>query len=204
LVRAATPGDIETVTQCVRLAFANDPVWEPALRRSDGRTDHHEQYWRLFVEGSVAQGGAFMTDGGEAVSIWVPPGGSELSPAALDNLEEMLAHVLDQAGVTAMHALYDRFEASRAPLAPHYYLSLLATHPDHRGQGIGQALLADDLARWDAAGIPSYLESTNPANDHRYARAGFRPIGGFEAVLDGHRITAMWRDVGGTQGPTRG
>jgi GNAT superfamily N-acetyltransferase len=196
-MRPATSGDIETVTRCVTLAFANDPVWEPALRRGDRRTDHHEPYWRLFVERSIDQGSAFMTGGGEAVSIWVPPGGSELSPAGLETLETMLAEVLDPESLTAMHALYDRFEASRAPLGPHSYLSLLATHPEHRGRGIGQALLADALARWDDAGVPSYLESTNPANDHRYARAGFRPIGGFEAVLDGHRITAMWRDVGG-------
>jgi predicted GNAT family acetyltransferase len=78
----------------------------------------------------------------------------------------------------------------------HAYLSLLATHPAHRGRGVGQELLAADLARWDAAGIPTYLESTNPANDHRYARLGFRPIGGFHAVRDGAWVTAMRREVG--------
>jgi len=76
-------------------------------------------------------------------------------------------------------------------------LSLLATHPDHRGRGVGQALLAANLASWDRAGVPSYLESTNPANDHRYARAGFRSIGGFETVVDGAWVNAMWRNVGG-------
>jgi predicted GNAT family acetyltransferase len=75
------------------------------------------------------------------------------------------------------------------------YLSLLATHPDHRGRGIGQALLAETLARFDEQGIPSYLESTNPANDHRYRRAGFRPVGGFRSVVDGVVVTTMWRDV---------
>ena len=95
------------------------------------------------------------------------------------------------------YGLFERFEASRAPLADHYYLSLLATHPDHRGRGIGQALLAANLASWDDADVPAYLESTNPANDHRYARAGFRPIGRFETVRDRAWVTAMWRDVGG-------
>jgi hypothetical protein len=42
---------------------------------------------------------------------------------------------------------------------------------------------------------PGYLESTNPGNDHRYMRAGFRPIGGFRAVRDDAPISAMWRDV---------
>jgi GNAT superfamily N-acetyltransferase len=71
--------------------------------------------------------------------------------------------------------------------------SLLASHPDHRGQGIGQRLLAEDLARWDAEHLPAHLESTNPANDHRYERAGFRRIGGFHAVLDDAPISTMWR-----------
>ena len=59
-------------------------------------------------------------------------------------------------------------------------------------------LLAEDLGGWDAIGVPAYLESTNPANDHRYARAGFVPIGGFEAVRDAAPVTAMWRAVGGS------
>jgi GNAT superfamily N-acetyltransferase len=195
--RAAARDDIDTVARCIALAFASDPVWEPALRRRDGRIDHHEPYWRLFVEHAVDQGGAFMTDGGEAASIWILPGGDELSASGVARLWWLVEAALDPDGVAALHTLYERFEASRSPLGAHYYLSLLATHPDHRGNGIGQALLATDLARWDASGTPSYLESTNQGNDHRYVRAGFRPIGGFETVREPSWVTAMWRDVGG-------
>ncbi|MFL5685329.1 MAG: GNAT family N-acetyltransferase [Chloroflexota bacterium] len=197
LIRTATTSDVDVVTRCITLAFATDPVWEPALRRKDGRTDHHEPYWRRFVAAAVEQGSAFMTDGGEAVAIWVPPGRNELSPAGVEALDAFLDENLDAEAVAAMHTLFERFEASRAPLGPHQYLSLLATDPDHRGRGIGQVLLAANLATWDELGVPAYLESTNPANDHRYARAGFRPIGGFETVVDRAWITAMWRDVGG-------
>ena len=195
--RSATKRDVDVITRCISLAFATDPVWEPALRRADGRTDHHEAYWRRFVAAAVDQGTAFMTDGGEAVAVWVPPGGAELPPAGTAALDAFLEDNLDADGVVAMHALFERFEASRAPLDQHYYLSLLATHPDHRGRGVGQALLADNLTAWDDAGVPAYLESTNPANDHRYARAGFRSIGGFETVIDAAWVNAMWRDVGG-------
>jgi GNAT superfamily N-acetyltransferase len=195
--RSATTRDVDRVTECITLAFATDPVWEPALRRTDGSTDHHEAYWRLFVEDAVEQGSVSMAPGGEAVAVWIPPGGVELSPARLDAFESMIGVALDAESVADLHALFDRFEASRAPLGPHYYLSLLATHPDHRGRGIGQGLLASDLARWDRDGDPSYLESTNAANDHRYVRAGFRPIGGFETVREPRWVTAMWREVGG-------
>jgi hypothetical protein len=45
--------------------------------------------------------------------------------------------------------------------------------------------------------VPAYLESTNPANDHRYERAGFRSVGGFTAVLDDAPVTAFWRPAAG-------
>ena len=92
---------------------------------------------------------------------------------------------------------YERFETSREGRPDHYYLSLLAAHPEFRGQGRGQILLAEDLSLWDVEGVPAYLESTNSANDHRYVRAGFRPDGGFQAVRDDTWISAMWRPVGG-------
>jgi hypothetical protein len=34
-------------------------------------------------------------------------------------------------------------------------------------------------------------------NDHRYARAGFRPVGSFRAVIDDAQVTTMWRDPAG-------
>jgi GNAT superfamily N-acetyltransferase len=100
-----------------------------------------------------------------------------------------------------MATLYERFETNHPDREPHAYLSLLATHPDHRGRGIGQTLLAENLARWDELAVPSYLESTNPGNDHRYERAGFRRVGGFTAVRDGAPISTMWREVGGPGEP---
>ena len=73
--------------------------------------------------------------------------------------------------------LLARFDAAHPRDEPHYYLSLLGTHPDHRGKGIGMALLEHDLALIDTDGFPAYLESSNPANNHRYAGVGFEELG---------------------------
>jgi GNAT superfamily N-acetyltransferase len=195
--RSAGPADVSDTSWCITQAFASDPIWSVALSRADGRQDHHEPYWRLFVEGALRHGTVFVLDDGAAVSVWLPPGASELDAGETQRLDALLDSSLDADGVVAMQLLYAGFEASRAAVpAEHAYLSLLATHPDHRGRGVGQALLAADLAWWDHQGIPAYLESTNPANDHRYVRAGFAPIGGFRAVRDDAPVTAMWRAVG--------
>jgi ribosomal protein S18 acetylase RimI-like enzyme len=195
--RLALARDLDRVAETVTLAFATDPVWGVALARPDGRTDHLLPYWRLFVDEAFEQGGVRVLLDGAAVSVWVPPGGAEISADGLAVLERLVRVHLGADGANELYELFDRFESNHPRAEPHAYLSLLATHPDHRGRGIGQALLADDLAGWDAAGVPSYLESTNPANDHRYERAGFRRVGGFRAVRDDAPISTMWRAVGG-------
>lgn len=189
----ATLADVELVTETLTLAFLRDPVWSVALARPDGSTDHHEAYWRLYVEGALRYSTVFMTQDGSAVSVWIPPGGTELSDAGEEAVERLVDATLEPAAVHAMSELWDRFDANHPRDEPHAYLSLLATHPKHQGRGLGQRLLAQDLERWDAAGAPTYLESTNPGNDHRYERAGFGRVGGIRAVLDDAPISTMWR-----------
>ena len=46
----------------------------------------------------------------------------------------------------------------------------------------------------DAQGTPAYLESSNPANNHRYASVGFRPHAEFRYPGNGPVVTTMWRD----------
>jgi GNAT superfamily N-acetyltransferase len=68
--------------------------------------------------------------------------------------------------------LIERFDAAHPRHEPHYYLSLLGTHPAHTGRGLGMGL-ARILQHIDEEGLPAYLESSNPANNHRYERHGF-------------------------------
>jgi GNAT superfamily N-acetyltransferase len=195
-IRSATSADIDRLTDTITLAFRDDPVWSVALAREDGRTDHQHAYWRLFVSDAIDLGEVRLADDGAAVSVWIPPGATEITPATEGALEAFNLANLGEIGSTEMAKLYRQFEANHPSDPPHAYLSLLATHPERRGRGIGQALLVANLERWDALAVPAYLESTNPANDHRYKRAGFRRVGGFSAIRDDAPITTMWRAVG--------
>lgn len=196
--RTARPDDVDAITTTIALAFRDDPVWGPALVSADGGAGHLHPFWRFFVAGAVGYGTVSVVDGpdGEAatVAVWLPPDVDELTPEQERDLDALLVATLSPERYAAYEQLYALFDAAHPHEPAHMYLSLLATHPGHRGQGIGQRLLAEDLARFDADGLPAYLESTNPANDHRYARAGFRAVGGFRAVIDGAPVTTMWRD----------
>ncbi len=70
----------------------------------------------------------------------------------------------------------------------------LGTRPDRRGEGLGRGLLAECLALFDAEGVPTYLESSNPANDERYEAIGYRKIGSFTTPDDAHTVATMWRE----------
>jgi ribosomal protein S18 acetylase RimI-like enzyme len=198
--RAATHDDIDGVVECLTEAFRDDPVWGVALARPDGSTSHHEVFWRAYVQGALRYSTVFTTDDVSAVSVWIPPGGTELSDEQETDVVRFVEETLEPASARAMFELWGRFEANHPNAERHAYLSLLATHPDHRGRGVGQQLLAERLERLDADGIPAFLESTNPANDHRYERAGFRRIGGFTSILDDAPISTMWRPVHGAPG----
>lgn len=193
--RAAARADVDAATETIRLAFENDPVWSVALARPDDRDDHLTPYWRRFVEGAMLYGTVFLADDADAVSVWLPPGATELSDEQHADQRALAIEALGPQRADALFELWRRFESPHPDAEPHYYLSLLGTHPRARGRGVGQALLATDLARFDDQGVPTFLESSNPANDHRYERAGFRRIGVFHTVLDGAPVSQFWRPV---------
>jgi ribosomal protein S18 acetylase RimI-like enzyme len=98
--------------------------------------------------------------------------------------------------------LVERFDATHPREPPHFYLALLGTHPEYRGRGLGMGLLAENLASLgDAQGVPSYLESTNPSNNPRYERLGFRRVGEFTTPDEKRTVTTMWREVDRPRAP---
>jgi predicted acetyltransferase len=71
---------------------------------------------------------------------------------------------------------------------------LLATRTEHRGHAYGLRLLAENLREIDEAGLPSYLEASNPANVPLYMRHGFEVLGSFTVPEGGPEVFTMWRD----------
>jgi ribosomal protein S18 acetylase RimI-like enzyme len=135
-----------------------------------------------------------MTEGCEAASVWIPPGGTELAVQDEARLAPLLEELVGERAGDVIELL-DRFDAAHTRDEPHYYLSLLGTHPAHSGLGIGMGLLAENLAGIDRERMPAYLESSNPANNHRYQRHGFEKIGEFYPPGSNNPVTTMWRDA---------
>src|SRR6516164_8835559 len=144
------------------------------------------------MHSALPYGWVWMTEDGGAASLWIPPEKPELSEEDEARMEPLLRQLVGSHTDDVL-VLLDRFEANHPRATPHYYLSLLGTHPDHRGQGKGMGLLAANLAHIDEQGFPAYLESSNRANDHRYARLGSVHVGEFQAPRGGPTVACMWR-----------
>jgi GNAT superfamily N-acetyltransferase len=183
----------DEVTELFTLAFYADPTWSWAFPDAELRMDHHRAWWGLFVQSALPYGWVWMSEDGGAASLWIPPGKPELSAEAEARVPGLLRELLGSHAEDVL-TLLDRFDSNHPRTEPHYYLSLLGTHPDHRGQGKGMALLAENLSRIDEEGMPAYLESSNRANDHRYERLGFAVVGEFAAPGGGPTVGCMWRD----------
>lgn len=206
--RPATLDDVDEITRILTSAFLEDPVWGPAFPDPSTRPQVAGAYWRFMVgealrfpESRVLDSGpahdadpSTRVGGGplRAVSIWYPPGADEISEKALPAYGAMIGELLSPDAVTALERAGAQFADAR-PSEPHAYLTLLGVAPEARGGGHGMALLRAALARYDEEGVPTYLESSNPANDARYERLGYRPRSLVE-LSGGVRVQTYWRD----------
>jgi GNAT superfamily N-acetyltransferase len=196
-LRVATLDDLPDVTSVMATAFSHDPAWGPySFPDDDRRVDQLAAFWGPQLRAAMRFPWTFVTPECEAAAVWIPPGEPEMTPEQQRDVEALTVGLVGQEQADVIFAVFEQLEQQYPHDPPHFYLSLLATHDDHRGRGLGMALLGDSLRVIDELGMPAYLESTNPGNNERYMRHGFQPVGGV-TMANGHRITTMWREPGG-------
>ncbi|MBF9067220.1 GNAT family N-acetyltransferase [Streptacidiphilus fuscans] len=194
--RTARADDVDAVVATLTTAFFDDPVWGPAFPDPGRRAAQAGALWRLFATSALRYPWLLVSEHVESAAVWIPPGGTELSEDEEHGFADFLRETTDERTAAGILAILEPMEEAR-PSEPHFYLSLLGTHDDHRGKGLGMALLRESLVRIDELDMPAYLESSNPAaNDKRYAALGFVPNGEL-TMPNGHLVTTMWRPARG-------
>ena len=98
-----------------------------------------------------ATGSQWCTDDGVALAGWAPPGRPEV-----DVERPTIVH--PESRVAKFEALRIAF-GEHTPTEPHWYLNMLATHPDWQRQGLGAALMGEVFRIADEQGLPCYLET---------------------------------------------
>lgn len=187
-VESAGPGDAAKVVDIIASAFGSDPTWSWAFPDPTAR----RRWWQFCIAGALRYPWVLRAAGFEAVSIWIPPDGTEFSAEDEERIPGLLSELVSSR-TTDVVELLRRFGEAHPRHEPHYYLSLLGVGDGSRGRGFGMALLRENLDRIDAEQMPAYLESSNPGNNPRYESLGFVPVVSFRAPGDGPVVTGMWR-----------
>jgi ribosomal protein S18 acetylase RimI-like enzyme len=186
----------QEVTQVVDIlvsAFYLDPTWMWAFPDPDLRAEQHRRVWTILVESALHYPWVWLTEGNTATSVWIPPGGVDLSEEGGVALERAVNEILGPDAGRVMEGM-ERFEQARPHDVPHYYLTLIGTNTANRGHGYGLGLLADNLRHIDQERMPCYLEASNPANVDLYGRHGFEVVGSITMPSGGPEVATMWRD----------
>jgi GNAT superfamily N-acetyltransferase len=187
----AVADDAAAITELLVDAFAFDPMWGSSWAFPEPRTRRQRRcaVFRILVEGAMRYPWVWLSGGATGASVWIPPGGSDLSA----HQEAALTTILAESPPEALKRIYGGLELIEAarPAVEHYYLSLLGSDPSRAGQGIGQSLLRHTLALIDAEGAPAYLE-TSTALVPLYERFNFNVIGRF-VLPAGPSVITMWR-----------
>jgi GNAT superfamily N-acetyltransferase len=202
--RVAERADLPRIGEALALAFERDPLWGWAFEDAsrERKLAALEAVFGFFAGAALDFGWVRVTDGVEAVALWIPPGSPEMTPADEERMPGVIADACEPASAARVGELLGAFEHNHPHEPPHFYLSLLATRPDHAGHGFGVGLVADNLAEIDAGDppAPAFLESSNPRNLTRYERLGFRPTRDVELIA-GLNGTQMWRGPSGSVPP---
>jgi ribosomal protein S18 acetylase RimI-like enzyme len=182
-VRRATDDDVSRLARTATLAFADDPVMRWFFP-GDDYDELQPQMLRYMAARWRATDTLWCTDDGVALAGWVPPGRPEVDVA-----RPVMEHPAWR--LARLAAIRDALDAN-TPAEPHWYLNLLATHPDWQRQGLGAALMAAVFADADDTGLPCYLETETTANVAYYGHHGFEVRTEWDLHADGEAGPHMW------------
>jgi ribosomal protein S18 acetylase RimI-like enzyme len=171
-VRAATTEEQGEVESLIVLAFSADPMARWSLGRAERYLAVMPQLVRAFGGRAFAAGTAHVVEGFGGAALWLPPG----VEADVERLGAIMQEHADPSILPDVMRVFEEMDRFH-PKGPHWYLPLIGVDPTSQNHGHGSALLQYALARSDADGLPTYLESSNPRNITLYQRHGFESLG---------------------------
>jgi GNAT superfamily N-acetyltransferase len=137
---------------------------------------------------SIALGSTYVTADVVAAGMYLPPGRPEApAPANGDPGEERPI----PADLAERFSTFGSLIAEHTPAEPHWYLGVLATHPDWQRQGLGSAIVAPIAERCRAEGLPLYLETETVDNVAYYRHLGFEVRSEWDVPPDGPHMWGM-------------
>lgn len=195
LIRHATRADLTRLCVTAVRAFAEDPVMRWLYPDDDEYFSPGGEVLRSAMLGWLEHNEVWCTDDVAALAVWIQPG----RPGASEDAD----------GPTPSPEMLERFSvigplmAEHTPVEEHWYLQLLATHPDWQRNGLGVALMTSMFERADAEGMACHLETETAGNVAYYRRHGFDVHSEFDIPTGTHehRFSSFGADPATEVGP---
>lgn len=192
------PGRHQPAAQLLARAFADDPVMRWVFRNDARTPEAFDTYFDMALGQQCARHGRiYAAADGNAAAVWLPPEGLKELNLPLWRMLLMLPRWVRITGLDRMQrgtAMGDAMARHHPKTPPHWYLFFVGVHPDLRGRGLGASILEATLEPVDAAGLPAYLDNSNPRNTRLYERFGFKTICSYRPQPDAPEILGMWRE----------
>lgn len=196
-VRPAQKSDVRGLSLTLARAFYDDPVMVWLLPDDDARLAQLRRLFATMTRHHHLSGGGVEVacEGSEigAAALWDPPNQWQESPLAQLLQTPTFLRVFGTR--TARGRAVQELMKRAHPEEPHWYLAVIGSDPNVRGQGYGQVLMRSRLDRVDAEYAPAYLESTKAENIPYYQRFGFSVTGEIVLPDGGPTMWPMWRDA---------
>lgn len=189
--KTASIDDASPIGRTLARAFDDDPMMRWFFPDDATREAGLGRYFSTIFTRQYGRHGVCERTGA-AAAFWVPPGAQDKAVPDAETIRELEEILGDRAplfreGVAAA--------AGHGPQEPHWYLAVVGADPAAQGQGHGAALLRSGLAKADAAGLPTYLESSKPSNLPVYEHFGFTVLGQFRLPGGGPTLWSMRREA---------
>ena len=187
-IRVLESNEIGKVGAMMTVAFSGDPFMRWMYPEPDAFIKHFPKFVEAFAGGAFDQNAAFVDEGFGGACMWFPPG-TEVNE---EGLRQLAIATIAPERLGQMGEIFQQMEEYHVDEEV-WYLPMIGVDARFQGRGIGALLMNSVLAKTDEMGIPTYLESSNPANIPFYKRLGYEAIGKIQLSDDSPLLTPMYR-----------
>lgn len=191
-IQKATADDVPALAEVSALAFEHDPITEWLVETGDDPLQMERQMFVAEYRITKRFDLIYTDADRKGVSIWKPPGARSTIGDRIQQVWTMLGTIKLSRRAFAKIKLFIQIENAH-PCEHHYYLSLLAVHPDMQGKGLGTALMQPVLEICDRDHVPAYLETETESNVDFYSKRGFKVIKEITTSDGRSKVWTMWR-----------
>lgn len=152
-------------------AFMTDPALNYIVPDETARAKALPKLFALLVADDANAGTVMRSGNDEAAGLWRRPG---MAKDARGTNLMLIWNMLQIFGFGILRAssVGDALEA-HLPEGRYHYLHFVGVRGEHQGKGWGGAIIREGLARADADGLPTWLETATRENVGLYQRLGF-------------------------------